>query len=281
MLIEIAIADAYGAGFEYADDEVYAKHNTLAGYVRHRRHKNVPGTYTDDTQMSLAVAEAIVEGRPWTKAELAEKFVAVFKRDPRKGYARSFYQFLQDVADGTEFLERIRPDSDKSGAAMRAAPIGVLATISDVMQHAKVQASVTHDTTDGITAAQAAALMSHYFVYDLGPRASVGQFLSEHVPGQWNAPWVGKVGPKGWMSVRAAITAVVASSSMSNLLMSCIAFTGDVDTVAAIACGAASCSREIEQDLPSHLASALEDGQYGRRYVEALDQKLLARARRA
>jgi ADP-ribosylglycohydrolase len=281
MLLEIAIGDAYGAGFEYADDEVCAKHNTLAGYVRHRRHKNVPGTYTDDTQMSLAIAEALVEGRPWTKAELAEKFVAAFKRDPRKGYARSFYEFLQDMSDGTEFLERIRPDSDKSGAAMRAAPIGVLPSISDVRQYAKVQASATHDTPDGIAAAQAAALMSHYFLYNLGPKAALGEFLHEHVPGQWNASWVGKVGPKGWMSVRASITAVIATSSMSDLLKACVAFSGDVDTVAAIACGAASCSREIAQGLPSHLVAALEDGRYGRRYIEALDQKLLARGRRA
>lgn len=280
MLLEIAIGDAYGAGFEYADDEVYAKHNTLAGYIRHRRHKNVPGTYTDDTQMSLAIAEAIVEGRPWTKAELAEKFVAAFKRDPRQGYPRSFYLFLQDVQDGTEFLERIRPDSDKSGAAMRASPIGVLPRIGDVKQYAKVQASVTHDTSDGITAAQAAALMSHYFLYDLGPKAALGQFLHEHVPGQWNAPWVGKVGPKGWMSVRAAITAVAESPSMSDLLKACVAFTGDVDTVAAIACGAASCSREVKQDLPPHLFSGLEDGPYGRRYIETLDGKVLARAPR-
>jgi ADP-ribosylglycohydrolase len=78
MLIEIAIADAYGAGFEYADLDVYRDRNNLTGYVRHRRHKNVPGTYTDDTQMPLAIAEMIVEGRPWTKEELAEKFVAAF-----------------------------------------------------------------------------------------------------------------------------------------------------------------------------------------------------------
>jgi ADP-ribosylglycohydrolase len=48
-------------------------HNTLAGYVRHRRHRNVRGTYADDTQMSLAVAEVMVEGRPWTANTLAER----------------------------------------------------------------------------------------------------------------------------------------------------------------------------------------------------------------
>ena len=83
------------------------------------------------------------------------------------------------------------------------------------------------------------------------------------------------------MSVRAAITAITASSSMSTLLRTCIAFTGDVDTVAAIALAAGSCSDEIAQDLPDHLVYGLEDGPYGRRYIETLDVQLLARVKRS
>lgn len=279
MLLELAIGDAYGAGFEYADVEVYRERNDLRGYVRHRRHKNVPGTYTDDTQMSLAVAEAIVEGRPWNKGELAEKFVEAFKRDPRKGYASSFYEFLCGVEDGTDFLERIRPYSDKSGAAMRATPVGVFPTVSEVLHNAAVQAKITHDTPDGVAAAQASALMAHYVLYALGPKDRLGEFLAEHVPGQWNVPWEGKVGPKGWMSTRAAVTAVMRCDSMSDLLKTCVAFTGDVDTVATIALGAASNSPEVVQDLPQVLVDCLEDGSYGRRYIEGLDVKLMERLR--
>lgn len=43
MLIELAIGDAYGAGFEYSPKAFVAKHNTLAGYVQHPRHGIVPG----------------------------------------------------------------------------------------------------------------------------------------------------------------------------------------------------------------------------------------------
>jgi hypothetical protein len=52
-------------------------------------------------------------------------------------------------------------------------------------------------------------------------------------------------------------------------------FTGDVDTVAAIALGAASCSSEYEQDLPTNLINNLEQGQYGREYLIDLDRKLM------
>jgi len=275
VLVELAIGDAYGAGFEYASRAFLRSGNTLAGYVRHPRHGIEPGRYTDDTQMSIAVAEAIVSGRRWTRSMLAEMFVTAYKRDPREGYALRFQEFLSRCESGEQFLAEIRPHSDKSGAAMRAAPIGVYPTIGEVLERCRTQAALTHDTPDGIAAACAAALMAHYFRYRLGPAASLGEFLCAHVPGQWDVPWHGKVGPKGWMSVRAAITAVVGSHGLSEVLRRSVDFTGDVDTVAAIALAAGSCSDELEPDLPGHLVEGLENGPYGRDYLAALDQRLL------
>lgn len=275
MLLELAIGDAYGAGFEYADEMIFA--NDLSRYVQHPRHRLIPGSYTDDTQMSIAIAEVIVAQAPWTPEVLADSFVTAFKRDPREGYAGSFYHFLVTISDGSEFLARIRPDSDKSGAAMRAAPMGVYPTPEKVIEAATIQAAITHNTADGISAAVAAALMSHYFIYRLGPKRKLGQFLEGYVlSGEWSKPWEGKVKSKGWMSVRAAITAVMRNDSMSDLLQDCIAFTGDVDTVAAIALAAASCSQEIRQDIPSQLVTALENGAYGRDYIIALDKQLMS-----
>ncbi|AFZ24891.1 ADP-ribosylglycohydrolase [Cylindrospermum stagnale PCC 7417] len=275
MLLELAIGDAYGAGFEYADEMIFA--NDLSRYVQHPRHRLIPGSYTDDTQMSIAIAEVIVAQAPWTPKVLADSFVTAFKRDPREGYAGSFYHFLVQIRDGSEFLARIRPDSDKSGAAMRAAPIGVYPTPEKVIEAATIQAAITHNTADGINAAVAAALMSHYFIYRLGPKRKLGQFLEGYVlSGDWSKPWQGKVKSKGWMSVRAAITAVMRNDSMSDLLQDCIAFTGDVDTVAAIALAAASCSQEIRQDIPSHLVTALENGAYGKDYLIDLDKQLMS-----
>jgi len=80
------------------------------------------------------------------------------------------------------------------------------------------------------------------------------------------------------MSVRAAITALQRNNRMSDLLKVCIAFTGDVDTVAAIALAAGSCSEEIAQDIPEHLVWTLEGGRYGRDYLIALDRQLDALA---
>ena len=276
MLLELAIGDAYGAGFEYADAEMIRRRNDLSCYVQHPRHHIEPGSYTDDTQMSLAIAEAIVAGEPWTPTMLANRFVEVFKRDPREGYATGFFHFLLNVRDGEQFLREISPTSDKSGAAMRAAPLGIYPTISLVIERCTMQATLTHNTPDGIHAAVAAALMTHYFLYRLGPKKELGAFLEKQVSGHWAAPWTGKVMSQGWMSVRAAVTALTRCHIMSELLKTCIQFSGDVDTVAAIALAAGSCSNEIAQDIPTHLVDTLENGQYGRDYIQCLDTQLMA-----
>jgi ADP-ribosylglycohydrolase len=277
MLVELAIGDAYGAGFEYASDRVVRECNDLSRYIRHPKHPIAPGQYTDDTQMSIAIAEAIVDEDPWTPLALATRFVAAFRRDPREGYAGRFFAFLQEVRDGAEFIAKIQPQSDKSGAAMRACPIGVFPSVAEVVDRCTTQAKLTHDTPDGIAAAVAAALTAHYFLYRVGPRSELPEFLRSHVAGPWETPWTVKVGAQGMMSVRAAITALVAHDSLTSLLRACIAYTGDVDTVATIALGAAAGSAEYEQDLPGHLYAGLEDGPYGRAFLEALDARLLAR----
>ncbi len=277
MLLELAIGDAYGAGFEFADEMLAA--NDLSQYVQHpRRHNEIwPGRYTDDTQMSLAIAEVLVSGQPWTESVLADSFVRAFKRDPRVGYAGKLYAFLQSISDGEEFLAQIRGTSDRSGAAMRAAPIGVLPTIEQTIAATTRQAAITHNSPDGISAAVAAALMSHYFIYQLGEKRELGTFLDTYVPGyNWARDWEGCVTTKGIECVHAAVTAVQQCDRMTDLLITCIAFSGDVDTVAAIASAAASCSVEIEQNLPQHLYDDLENGGYGRDYIIELDRRLMS-----
>ena len=273
MLVEMAVGDAYGRRFEGKSDP--GARNTVEGYASGSRAGKAVGRYTDDTQMSLAVAEALVERDEWTPAALAQRFVTAFRRDPRRGYAASFGRFLTTVEDGTEFLARIKPGSERSGAAMRAAPLGVLTAIPEILRRSRIQAGITHDTPGGIASATAPALMSHYFLYGLGAKRDLGGFLAHHVPGDWAEPWQGRVDLRGTSCVRAAVTAITASGSMRTLLQTCIAFTGDVDTVAAIALAAAAGCREIASDLPATLVANLESGPFGRAYLGGLDARLL------
>lgn len=285
MLFECAIGDAYGFGFEYADENL--PFNTLEHYLPHPTYGHLrPGQYTDDTQMSLAIAEALVERLPWNEFKLAQKFVEVFRRDPRDGYSKGFQQILETVDDGLQLIQRLNPISDKSGAAMRAGPIGVLKNRREVIERAHIQAAITHNTPDGRWAACAAALMTHFFLHTSYPKHELGQWIrvwciqeGDHTGIRWSEPWTGKVGAQGWMAVRAAITAIQAHDTLADILKACVAFSGDVDTVSAIALSAASCCPTIGKVLPRALVDGLEDGPYGGQYLRKLDMDLLRLAR--
>ena len=157
---------------------------------------------------------------------------------------------------------------------MRAAPCGLLATIDDVRNIAMWQASVTHATRDGMNAAAASALLVWACRHGID-QGFLPQFLNDTVPGyQWDIPWTGPVGAPGIHSVKAALDALSNNTNLHDILVHAVAFTGDVDTVAAIAIAAASMHPDIEQNLNPALLRNLEGGKYGWRFLQALDVKL-------
>lgn len=115
LLVELAIGDAYGAGFEYAPPEFVRLGNTLTAYARHPTHTDIrPGMYTDDAQMSIAVAEWLLDGEP-TREDLAERFVRVYHRDERAGYASGFRSVLDRVWSGGSCSRRCVPAATRAG----------------------------------------------------------------------------------------------------------------------------------------------------------------------
>ena len=274
MILELAVGDALGAGFEFVKTP---PPNDLKGYVKHPTHRLITGgvgRYTDDTQMSIGCAEAILEPR-LHRETFIEKWVECFKRDVREGYTPSFYNFLCEIADAEEFAKRIRPDSDKSGACMRVLPLCYLPTLNEATRWATAQAMITHNTRDGIDAACAVVAMGYYLRNGLGRKVDLGEWLADEVDGRWQTTWAkNKVGVKALDCAHAAIYVVRTSHSQSEILKRSIDLTGDVDTVAAIACGAAALCDEIEQDIPTHLIDQLENGTYGRDYLIELDRRL-------
>lgn len=280
MLIELAIGDAYGKGREFATPELLAQRpNDGVTYFPHPFHAIAPGSYTDDTQMSLAVAEVILaKGAEASKEDFAAAFVRAFKRDPRLGYSSGFHKLLTEVADSTELLARIDPSSKGAGSAMRACPIGFLPRLLDVRTVAYDQASVTHNSLEGIAAAQAAAYMAHYAVYHLGPKDGLRPWLRQMFGSIWSwfdQPHTGPVPNEGIPAVNAALTAIEQGDTLSAILRASVAFGGDVDTVAAVALGVATHLLPPEAfDLPGSLFDGLEAGTYGRPYLAGLDRAL-------
>ena len=285
ILLFIAIGDAVAAATEYVKPHEHPKliesALRLDGYYQHPTHLDLkPGMYTDDTQMSIAVAEVLIPGRMPTPLDFADAFTRVFHRDPRDGYARGFQAFLESHKTGIAFMRDIRPDSIKNGACMRAVPIGVLPSIDTVLSIAKTQAETTHDTPIGILSAQAVALMSHFALYRDDPFDRLQDFLEIHLPHstllhrmQIHKRWRGPVKNPATNTIHAVFDLLTHCSTLSEVLRGAIQFGGDTDSVAAIALGIASC--RMPNDLPQVLFDQLENGPFGRDYLKTLGKQLM------
>lgn len=274
MLVEIAIGDAYGAGFEFCDREKIARANTLAGYVQHEL-GIAPGCYTDDTQMSVAVAEVLLRCDALSPNTFADAFVHCYQRDPRQGYAKGFQKLLGECFDGTDLRQRIRPTSSRNGAAMRSVPLGVLADRSRLLSVAKKQATVTHDSPEGILSSQVVALMAHALLHERAELDDLPRIVRDWTGFELQRNWSSEVECDAMQTLHAVNTALLRNERMSCLLRDCVDFGGDVDSVASIALGLASLTSEYEKDLPAFLWDELENGLYGKNFLYQLDVNLM------
>jgi ADP-ribosylglycohydrolase len=104
-------------------------------------------TYTDDTVLTVAIADAILTGASYTK-NLREYGLNY----PNAGYGGNFMQWIMGEIQGPY-------NSFGNGAAMRVSPVGfAFDTREKVMEEAKKTAEVSHNHPEGIKGAQATAL---------------------------------------------------------------------------------------------------------------------------
>lgn len=137
------------------------------------------------------------------------------------------------------------------------------------------QAKVTHNTTKAILSAQTIALINHYFLYNKGEKKHLKDYLWDIQKYKWNGDWVGEVGMDAIETVEAVITLILEQSTLKGILKAGVDFGGDVDTVASLGLALGSSCQSIEDDLPGWLFDELEDGNYGKTYINNLDSKLM------
>lgn len=311
MLLDIAIADAYGAGFEFAKPDVLARRpNDFTRYFRHNLDDNLPGMYTDDTQMSLGLARWLSSVTPETLAttkprDIAWFFVDTFQRDPRQAYSRRIFNVLKANSNVDDFLRVIDASSTRSGAAMRSAILGVLPTLGDAVRIATLQAKITHDTPEGISTAVAVASAAWYVRHgftmpqalvlarmqawtaarncvDRVLREDALRFLVQQAETWNNSNATTKpslpVSYHGAPCVQAAFYALLQhADDPISMLKAIVSYAGDTDTVAAIAMGILSMAPGPGIVWPQWCYSTLENGPWGRDYLVNVDTTLAQR----
>jgi len=116
------------------------------------KHKNFPlfckqSCFTDDTVMSLALADALLHGR-----EIAETFRTFYRWYPRAGYGTLFKHWAS-TPDAPAY------NSFGNGSAMRVSACAYAhENREDVLHCAHTSAGVTHNHPEGIKGAEAIAL---------------------------------------------------------------------------------------------------------------------------
>jgi ADP-ribosyl-[dinitrogen reductase] hydrolase len=273
VFVEIAIGDAYGAGFEFSAREKINLYNFGNRFIEHEL--GIPaGKYTDDTQMSIAIAEILLADIEFTKDSCADSFIQTFKRDKRQGYAKRFQSLIETCESGVDLIKNIKPESTRNGAAMRSVPLGLIKDKDKLLESAKIQASVTHETPAGIISSQIIALTAHKLIYEKINIHEIPVLIQEELGFEINMNWRDEVDCDAIQTVHAVFSALARNREINDLLIDCVNYGGDVDSVAAIALGLASLSSEYENAISENLLSSLENEVYGFDFLKQLDKRL-------
>lgn len=122
-LLGVAIGDAIGAsreGYRMATEHEIELITSISHPLR----------YTDDTHMTIGVAESLVECHGFNGAHMASRFIDNYSKEPWRGYGpgppRVFNMIKSGEAWDKAAAHIYRGGSFGNGAAMRVAPIGLL-----------------------------------------------------------------------------------------------------------------------------------------------------------
>ena len=188
--------------------------------------------FTDDSVLTVAVADALLTGRPYRDAVRDWG-----RRYPRAGYGGTFFQWLF-AADPEPY------HSWGNGAAMRVSPVGwAFASEEEVLRQAHMSAAITHDHPEGIKGAQATALA----VY-LARTGAAKATIRARIQRQFGYDLTGTVATlrPGYTfdvscqgTIPAALIAFLDADSYEETVRNAVALGGDSDTLACIAGGIA------------------------------------------
>jgi ADP-ribosylglycohydrolase len=148
-----------------------------------------PGTYSDDTQMSIAVAEALLAGPiddvDQVMRRVAARFIA-WSRSPDNDRApgNACMTGCRNLARGVPWREAGVADSKGCGSAMRVAPIGLLCWRDRprLLELARASSVLTHGHDAGVEGAAAAALLVALALEQRSPEEMYQAVLAECGP---------------------------------------------------------------------------------------------------
>ncbi|CAD6875001.1 ADP-ribosyl-[dinitrogen reductase] hydrolase [Methylomonas fluvii] len=219
-----------------------------------------PGQVTDDTQMSLALGQAIIDHQGWNLRAVADNFLAWLESDPpdvgntcRRGILR--------YRDEGLLAGLPREDDAGNGACMRNLPV-VLATLDrpdDLEAWSLEQSHITHHNSLSDAATLALGRMTNLLIHGQGLdacRLEAERLIDQHSEFAYN-PYPGKASGYIVDTVQTVLHYFFNTDSFESYLIAIVNQGGDADTTGALAGMLAGAKYGLEQ-IPQRWLDSLD-----------------------
>ena len=297
-LLGCFLGDAFGAGFE-------GMHPDRATFHMSSLSKKFPRSYTDDTDMTLALAESIVQTGGVDPEDIARQFS--LHCDLTRGYAIGTIKAVLALRAGLKWHQVagmvFENGSFGNGAAMRVSPVGLFYhhDLDSLQEAAMKQASITHVHPLGQWGAVMQAC-SVGLAVNQNPKETFkkGQMVTNLREILWRGPIeymralnkieemfsrgkklearevvqsLGNGVEAHFSAPSASYIAITYSPDFCDAIRAAISLGGDTDTIAGMV-GAIVGAHVGEKRLPVQWIELLEDGPRGRSFATSLADKL-------
>lgn len=226
--------------------------------------------FTDDSVMTLAVAEAFIDAQPnadieWIRNRLIRGMQRFGKEYPHAGYGGMFRRWLRSK-DPQPY------GSFGNGSAMRVSSVAwIYDDLDTVRKMARLSAEVTHNHPEGMKGAEATA--SAIYLARTGKTKeeikayiveqfdySLSRTCDEIRPGYFHVETCQETVPE-------AITAFLEGESFEDVIRTAVSLGGDCDTLTCIAGSIAEGFYSVSEELKQECRKRLDD-----RLCKVLDQ---------
>lgn len=203
-------------------------------------------TFTDDSVMTMAVAEWLLKGKERTMDDLEDAMVSLARRFPNRGYGGGFYRWLffpneLRSYDGQRSDGLRHPyGSFGNGSAMRVSAVGwFFDTLEETEFWAKKSAEITHNHPEGIKGALATAAAIY-----MARTGSTKEDIREYIVSRYGydlSRTCDEIRPTYRFNatcqetVPQAIVAFLESTDFESCIRLGVSLGGDTDTLCAIA----------------------------------------------
>jgi ADP-ribosyl-[dinitrogen reductase] hydrolase len=265
-----AVGDALGMPLEFGP-------RRPAGHlVREMQAGRIPpGTFTDDTEMALALAESLLAHHPLDPADLAQRFVAWHQAGPDDvGIHTS--SVLARIAAGepweqaVEAVQRGHPDSAGNGSVMRCWPVALAYWHGDDLERllagSRLQSRVTHLHRECVAGTSFINATIYYLLRGVPAAQAVAQAIQvADVPEPLRAtieaaPRRGReeLENSGWVrhTLESAVWGLLTTDSFEEAVVQVVNLGNDADTAGAVVGALAGAAYGLEA-IPARWREAL------------------------